>query len=152
MNKIELLEQKPIEIDEEIQPMIKKLDDNLVNNFGIVDLSDRITFITLAIVSYKMNDFSLVGGYSFNIFKTSIEKEIEHAINKFKDIDEIIEAVLATFKSIKASKEPGKENIGAFIEKIIEISDLIDEMNWGYEDMMNELFEYFDNLAERIPA
>lgn len=152
MNKIELLEQKPIEIDEEIQPMIKKLDDNLINNFGIVDLSDRITFITLSIVSYKMNDFSLIGGPSFNIFKTSIEKEIEHAIKETENKDEIIEAVLATFKSIRASKEPGKENIGSFIEKIIEISDLIDEMNWGYEDMMNELFEYFDNLAERIPA
>lgn len=153
MEKKELLNQENIEnernLDEkEILPIIKDLDNKLVENFGIVDLSDRMAFVTLPIMSYRIDKSSLLRDTSVYIFRCVIEIEIENFIDEHEDEYSGLETMLKTFAKIKYNEDTEDEDVEPFIRNVIEASDFMDRMNWGYDEIVSEIYEYFNKCKE----
>ena len=151
MEKKELLKQENIEnkrnLDEqEILPIIKDMNNNLIKNFEIVDMSDRATFTTLSIISYKINKASLIGDYPVGVFVDFVDIEIDLYLDKHENED--LKTALKIFGKIKPKEDTEEKDIESFIIGITKVSNFIDKVNSGYKEIVSEIYEYFNKCKE----
>lgn len=140
---INRLKDEPIDKNK-IFILTKSINDNLHFNFGIKNLYHRMIFTAAALVSYRYNDKSLPKGLDFNVFKTSVGRQLESSLERSRKQNEKITTIVDIFNSIIPNQEPSVKHVNSFIDDVIEISDSVNSNHWDGEDVMAIFFNEFN--------
>lgn len=140
---INRLKDEPIDKNK-IFILTKSINDNLHFNFGIKNLYHRMIFTAAALVSYRYNDKSLPKGLDFNVFKTSVGRQLESSLERSRKQNEKITTIVDIFNSIIPNQEPSVKYVNSFIDDVIEISDFVNSNHWDGEDVMAIFFNEFN--------
>lgn len=140
---INRLKDEPIDKNK-IFTLTKSINDNLHFNFGIKNLYHRMIFTAAALVSYRYNDKSLPKGLDFNVFKTSVGRQLESSLERSRKQNEKITTIVDIFNSIIPNQEPSVKHVNSFIDDVIEISDSVNSNHWDGEDVMAIFFNEFN--------
>ena len=101
-------------------------------------------FTAAALVSYRYNDKSLPKGLDFNVFKTSVGRQLESSLERSRKQNEKITTIVDIFNSIIPNQEPSGKHVNSFIDDVIEISDSVNSNHWDGEDVMAIFFNEFN--------
>lgn len=140
---INRLKDEPIDKNK-IFILTKSINDNLHFNFGIKNLYHRMIFTAAALVSYRYNDKLLPKGLDFNVFKTSVGRQLESSLERSRKQNEKITTIVDIFNSIIPNQEPSVKHVNSFIDDVIEISDSVNSNHWDGEDVMAIFFNEFN--------
>lgn len=152
MRKEDYLKPEYFEEAKTLIPEIKELDDIAKNDFGITNELERITLISLTFATYKIKEYSYdpIPDPSFEDFLEMVSFKLSYYMGKKGTSYEETELIEEEIKSIKTYKEPTKEEIDNFMNKIGELANSKLLLGWEEEHTIFLVYDHLEDLMEEL--
>ena len=126
-----------------IYDLTMKINNCLHKEFGVKNLNHRMIFTACALVAVK-EGAQLHKGTDYSLFHQTILNQLSKSLKDAKRQNEKLDLLCEVYSEIKMNTTNNQEAIDSFIDRVNEISDLINSDKWNGEDVMAIFFNEFN--------